>query len=52
MLLYLIKHSRPDIENVLRELSKCMDGAILAGYKEMLIVIRFVFYTQLFCLKI
>ena len=35
MLLYLIKHSRPDIANVVRELSKCMDGATLAAYKEM-----------------
>ena len=27
MLLYLIKYSRPDLANVVRELSKCMDGA-------------------------
>jgi hypothetical protein len=33
MLLYLIKYSRPDLANVFRELSKCMDGANLAAYK-------------------
>lgn len=27
MLLYLVQHSRPDIENALRELSKVADGA-------------------------
>jgi hypothetical protein len=26
MLLFLVKHSRPDIANPVRELSKCMDG--------------------------
>jgi hypothetical protein len=36
MLLYLIKHSRPDIANVVRELSKGMDSATMAAYKEML----------------
>ena len=51
MLLYLIKHSRPDIANVVRELSKWMDGATLASYKEMLRVIRFVLDAKLFCLK-
>jgi hypothetical protein len=35
-LLYLIKHSCPDIANVVRELSKCMDSATMAAYKEML----------------
>ena len=27
MLLYLVKHSRPDIANATRELSKVLDGA-------------------------
>jgi hypothetical protein len=31
MLLYLIKYSRPDLANVVTELSKCMDGANLAA---------------------
>jgi hypothetical protein len=51
MLPYLIKHSRSDIVNVVRELDKCMDDATLAGCKEMLRVIRFVLNTHLFCLK-
>jgi hypothetical protein len=50
-LLYLIKHSRPDIANVVRELSKCMDGATLAASREMLRVIRFILDTKLFFLK-
>ena len=33
MLFYLIKYSRPDIGNLMRELSKCNDGATLAAYK-------------------
>ena len=33
MLLYLVKHSRPDIANATRELSKSMDGATEVGYK-------------------
>ena len=49
--LYSIKHSRPDIGNVVRELSKYMDVATLAAYKEMLRVIRFVLDTKLFYLK-
>jgi hypothetical protein len=30
MLLYLVKHSRPDISNAVRELTKVLDGATLA----------------------
>jgi hypothetical protein len=48
MLLYLIKNSRPDIANVVRELSKCMDDATLAAYKEMLRVIRFLLDSLFF----
>jgi hypothetical protein len=50
MLLYLIKYSRPDLANVVRELSKCMDGASLAAYKEMQRVIKFVLDTRIHCL--
>jgi hypothetical protein len=39
MLLYLTKYLRPDISNVVREFSKCMDGATWAAYHEMLHVI-------------
>jgi hypothetical protein len=51
MLIYLIQLARPDIENLVRELTKCMDGATLVACKEMLRVIRFLLYTQFFCLK-
>ena len=45
MLLYLIKHSRPDIANSVRELSKVMDKPTIAGYKEMKRVIKYVLDT-------
>jgi hypothetical protein len=51
MLLYLIKHSRPHFENEIREPAKCIDGATLVFYKEMLRVIRFLLDTMLFCFK-
>jgi hypothetical protein len=52
MLLYLIKYSRPDVANVVRELSKFMDGANLAAYKELLSVVKFVLDTRDYCLKL
>jgi hypothetical protein len=52
MLLYLVKHSRPDIANVVRELSKVMDGATPAALKEMKRVMKFVLDTRNFGLKI
>ena len=52
MLLYLVKHSRPDIANVVRELSKMMDGATPAAFKELKRVIKFVLDTRTFGLKI
>ena len=45
MLLYLIKHSRPDISNAVRELSKCLSAPTRAAYKEMLRVIKYVLDT-------
>ena len=45
-LLYLIKYSRPDIANTVRELAKCMDKATVAAYKEMKRVLQFVFQTK------
>ena len=41
-LLYLTKHSRPDITNPVRELSKSMDSASMAKVTEMYRVIKFV----------
>ena len=52
MLLYLIKYSRPDIANVVRELSKCMDKATPAAFKEMKRVMRFVADTKEYGLRI
>jgi len=52
MLLYLVKYSRPDIANAVRELTKCMDGATPAAYKEMLRLIKFVLCTKTWGLKI
>jgi hypothetical protein len=51
MLLYLIKHSRPDLSNAVRELTKVMDGATEAHWKMMLRVIKYVIDTEYLCLK-
>ena len=42
MLLYLTKHSRPDITNPMRELCKSMDGSSMAHVTDMYRVINFV----------
>jgi hypothetical protein len=52
MLLYLIKYSRPDLSNAVRELSKRMDRATFGTYQEMLHVVKFVLDTKNYCLKI
>ena len=44
-LLYIVKHSRPDLNNSVRELSKIMDRANEEGYKKLLQVLNFVRYT-------
>jgi hypothetical protein len=36
MLVYFIKHSRPDLADVVRELSKFMDGASIETYMEII----------------
>ena len=45
-LLYLTKHSRPDISNPVRELSKTMDAPAPAHLKEMYKLTRFVLATK------
>ena len=45
-LMYLTKHSRSDITNPMRELSKSMDGASMAHVTEMYRVINFVLETK------
>ena len=46
MLLYLTKHSRPDVCNPVRELSKTMDAPAPVHLKEMYMVIRHVLFTK------
>ena len=45
-LLYLTMHSRPDISNPVRELSKTIDAPAPAHLKEMYKLIRFVLSTK------
>ena len=52
MLLYLVKHSRIDISNPVRELSKMLDKPTLAAVKEMKRVTKFVLDTRGYGLKI
>ena len=52
MLLFLIKHSRPDIANTVRELTKMLDAPTEASVKEMFRCIKYVIDTKDFGLKI
>ena len=45
-LLYLTKHSRPDITNAVRKLSKSMDGVSKLKLRELRRVAKFVLDTQ------
>ena len=51
MCLYLSRHSRPDICNATRELSKGMVRANDAHYKQMLRLIKYILTTKGLCLK-
>ena len=46
MLLYLVKFSRPDISNSVRELSKVMDRSTEAHYRTLLRVLKYVLLTE------
>ena len=46
MLLYLVKFSRPDIYNSVRELTKSMRSATESHYQSLIIVLKFVMETQ------
>ena len=52
MLLYLVKHLRPDIANAVRECTKVLDGANEKAYQEMLRIIKYVLDTKNLGLKI
>jgi hypothetical protein len=46
LLLYLTKHSRPNIANAVREFLNCMDGATPSAFKEMKRLAKFVMDTD------
>ena len=46
MLLYLVKHSRPDISNATRELSKVGDGATEAHWTQLLRTVKFTIQSK------
>ena len=50
MLLYLTKHSRPDISNAVRELSKALENPGPKAWKEMLRVMTYVMDTKNYAL--
>ncbi len=52
MLLYLVKHSRLDLSNATRELTKVLDGATATHFKAMLRLIHYVILTENKVLKI
>jgi hypothetical protein len=52
MLLYLVKHSRPDIANAVRELSKVADGATTSHWNAMIRVIKYVLDTENYGLRL
>lgn len=52
MLLFLVKYSKPDLANTIRELSKMMMNPILYASKELKRVIKYIFDTKSFRLKL
>jgi hypothetical protein len=46
MLQHLIKHSRPDISNLVRDFSKVADGATEAHFKALLHTVKYVIATE------
>lgn len=49
---HFVKHSRPDISNIVQELSKCMDSADEGEFKEMKRYIKFVLDTRDYGLRL
>ena len=45
MMLFLVKYSRPDIANPVRELSKVNNKANYAYYKQMLRAVKYILHT-------
>ena len=48
-LLYLVKHSRPNLSNVVHELSKFMGKSNPIHYKVILCAIKYIIYTKYYC---
>ena len=46
ILLYLVKHTRPDLANATRELSRAMDVANYIHWKELLRVVKYPLKSQ------
>jgi hypothetical protein len=46
MLFYLVKHSRPDLSNPVRELTKVMDGARVDHMTSLFREIKFALHTR------
>ena len=51
MLLYLVKHSRPDIANAVRQLSKALNAPNEAAFKEMKRVLKYTIDTKNLALR-
>ena len=49
LLLYLVNHSRPELSNAVRELSKCMNETNMSHYKALLSEIKYVIDTKYYC---
>jgi hypothetical protein len=52
LLLYLVKHSQPDIANAVQELSKVADRATKGQWNKLLRAIKFTIDTKYLALKI
>ena len=46
LILYLLKHPRPELSNAIRELSKCMDKSNMNQYKTLLHAIKYMIDTK------
>ena len=51
LLLYIVRHSRPDLSNCVRELSKSMTLTTRDNYKKLLRVIRYIYDTKYYTLN-
>ena len=49
LLLHLVKHSRSELSNVVRKLSKFMDKENMIHYKALLRLIKYVIDTKYYC---